>query len=138
MNGGSLPVELFLLHRLPYRTDSVHPVVFLITHLHRQNRKHSFQQYPLLLHAYPLPRERVKEPLPRNECCFRAVLCNGSFSGSTFLALSKYATILFQHFLGVTKKNYENSKLTPPPFWDSDSYSINLNHTSYYLSQHIW
>jgi hypothetical protein len=36
----------------------------------------------------------VSRPLPRNECCFRAVPLPRCFSGSTVHALSKYATTL--------------------------------------------
>jgi hypothetical protein len=45
LNGGALPTAFFFLHSLPYRTDSVAPVVFLITPLHVPSGKHRLQQY---------------------------------------------------------------------------------------------
>jgi hypothetical protein len=56
LNGGSLPTVPFL-HRIPYRTDLVIPVVFLITPRHGLCRQHrSF--------SYPLPRERIYRAVP--------------------------------------------------------------------------
>jgi hypothetical protein len=44
VNGGSLPTVPFL-QGLPYRTDLVAQIVFLITPRHGLSRKHRFQQY---------------------------------------------------------------------------------------------
>jgi hypothetical protein len=72
LNGGSLPTVSFP-HALPYRTDSVSPVVFLKTHLRGPSTKHRFQQY---LHCCTriICRGKVfTEQLPRNEWYFRVV-----------------------------------------------------------------
>jgi hypothetical protein len=53
LNGDSLPTDYFL-HRLPYGTDFIAPIVFLITLRHGPRRQH----LPFL-HAYPLPQESV-------------------------------------------------------------------------------
>jgi hypothetical protein len=47
LNGGFLPTVPFL-HSLLYRTNSVAPVVFLITPLHGANIEHSFQHYSII------------------------------------------------------------------------------------------
>jgi hypothetical protein len=47
LNDGSFTTACYnsFLHRLPYRTDSVSLIVFLITPRHGPSRKHLFQQY---------------------------------------------------------------------------------------------
>jgi hypothetical protein len=51
MNGGSIPT-VPLLHRLPYRTDSVAPTVFLITLPHGPPQKTPFPTVPLFKPLY--------------------------------------------------------------------------------------
>jgi hypothetical protein len=68
---------------LPHRiTHWIVLVIFLITTLHRPNRKHRFQQYSIVVGMFtnPLPTNRLHIPccftvpcmlwaLPRNSCC---------------------------------------------------------------------
>jgi hypothetical protein len=56
----------FSLHRLPYRTLSVAPVVFKISPRHGPHRDTLFPTVRLLLHISSLLWEHVYEPLPRN------------------------------------------------------------------------
>jgi hypothetical protein len=63
-SGGSSASALkFSLHSLPYKTDFVAPIVFLIIPQHEPSRKHRFQQnlYCCMRIRYPhtLTRERV-------------------------------------------------------------------------------
>jgi hypothetical protein len=133
LNGGSLHTASFL-HRFPYRTDLVVPVIFLITPRHGPRRQHRFSvacvsvtagtyfpsrflaaaDYSCFLRIYCLATDVVR-------CLFRVrylernvvsqpFTSNGYFSGSTVLALSKYATIfIFQsdgdHFLFITVRH---------------------------------
>jgi hypothetical protein len=83
------------LHSLPYRTDLVAPVFFLITPRHGPHRQHRSFSYAnrfrgnVLTELFPsngrlfliricclatvvVPLSLLR-PLPRNECCFRAV-----------------------------------------------------------------
>jgi hypothetical protein len=94
LNGGSPPTDNFL-HRLPYRTDLVAPIVFLITPRYGPRPQHSSFSYAnrfrgnvftepfpsssrlscllricCLVTGVPLS---VSRTLPRNESCFRAV-----------------------------------------------------------------
>jgi hypothetical protein len=57
LNGGSFPTAPFL-HIVPYKTDFVAPIVFLITPRHGTRREHRLFSY-----TYPFPRE----------CVYRAV-----------------------------------------------------------------
>jgi hypothetical protein len=65
LNGGSLPTPSFL-HRIPYRTDFVDPVVFLITPQHGQSITHRFKQYLCCCMRIHCHGNVFTEPLPRN------------------------------------------------------------------------
>jgi hypothetical protein len=67
LSGGSLPTASFP-HRLPYRTDLVAPLVFLITPFHGPSRKHRFQQYLYCCMCMRCCGKVFIEPLPRNKC----------------------------------------------------------------------
>jgi hypothetical protein len=60
-------------HRAPYRTDSVAAVAFLITPLHGPSIKHRSQQYLYCCMRILCRGNLFTEPLPRNECSFRAI-----------------------------------------------------------------
>jgi hypothetical protein len=91
-NGGSLPTASFL-HRLPCRTDSVVPIVFLRTPLHGPSRKHHYQRY-----LYCCMRIRFAGTCLLSRCLEANVVSepfasNSSFSVSTDLSLSKFAIL---------------------------------------------
>jgi hypothetical protein len=77
LNGGSLPTDSFL-HRLPYRTDLVAPIVFLITPRHGPRRKHAVHSLMLTFPAAISPRHPatgsvtpfIKNPLPQQRSLF--------------------------------------------------------------------
>jgi hypothetical protein len=92
LHGASLLTASFP-HRLSYRTNSVAPIIFLITSLHGPIRKHRFQQY---LHCCIRIRCSVNvftETLPRISVVSEPFSSDGCFSGSTLFVFSKYATI---------------------------------------------
>jgi hypothetical protein len=94
LNGGSLPTASFI-HRLPYRTDLVAPIVFPYNSSARPAQTTPFilvstaagtclpscslaaAVYSCLLRNFCLATDvvplSVSRPLPRNECCFRPV-----------------------------------------------------------------
>jgi hypothetical protein len=91
LNGGSLPTDSFL-HRLPYRTDLVAPVDFLMTSRHCSCRQHHYhmrircsgnlftESFPssgclflLIKNLLPSDGRRSVVWLSSHECYFRAV-----------------------------------------------------------------
>jgi hypothetical protein len=56
----------------------------------------------------------VSLSLPRNECCFRAVRKQRFFSGSTILALSKYATLIMMMMMMMMMITVRRSQSTWP------------------------
>jgi hypothetical protein len=117
LNGGSLPTTSSF-HRLPYRTDLVVPIVFLITPQHGPRRQHTMHSRMLTVSAEMcLPRRSVAAAVYSwllRTCCLSTdvVFClfrdrcpetnvvsepfatNDCYSGPTVLALSEYGTIL--------------------------------------------
>jgi hypothetical protein len=112
---GSVPTDSFV-HRLPYRTELVATVVFLISLRHGPRRQHTVHSHMLTVSAEMcLPSRSLAAAVyfcllrilclatDNFRCLFRGLcvetnvsepfVSNGCFFGSTILALSKYATI---------------------------------------------